>query len=106
MGGFYVFAGAMHFIKPKMFIKIIPPYFPKPQLLNAVAGMFELVFGLGLLFEPTRSIAAIGIIILLVAVFPANIYMYQKGAKGIPKWALFLRLPMQFALVAWAYLYV
>ena len=101
-----VFAGTMHFVKPRMFIKIIPPYFPKPKLLNAVAGMFELVFGLGLLFEPTRSISAIGIILLLLAVFPANIYMYQKGAKGIPKWALLLRLPMQFALIAWAYVYV
>ncbi|MCR9015752.1 DoxX family protein [Aquiflexum gelatinilyticum] len=106
MGGFYVFAGTMHFVKPRMFIKIIPPYFPKPKLLNAIAGMFELVFGLGLLFEPTRSISAIGIILLLLAVFPANIYMYRKGAKGIPKWALLLRLPMQFALIAWAYVYV
>lgn len=106
MAGFFVFAGTMHFVKPRMFIKIIPPYFPHPKVLNAVAGMFEIIFGLGLLFEPTRTISAIGVIFLLLAVFPANIYMYQKGAKGIPKWALFLRLPLQFALIAWAYLYV
>ena len=107
MGGFYVFAGTMHFVKPRMFIKIIPPYFPKPKLLNAIAGMFELVFGLGLLFEPTRSISAIGIILLLLAVFPANIYMYQndKAALGLPKWARILRLPLQFLLIYWAFQY-
>jgi uncharacterized membrane protein len=105
-GGLYILAGVMHFINPRMYIKIIPPYLPNPKLLNAIAGIFEIIFGLGLLFEPTRSVAAIGIIILLIAVFPANIYMYQKGAKGIPKWALFLRLPLQFVLIAWAYVYV
>ena len=106
MGVFYIFAGIMHFIKPRMYIRIIPPFLPKPKVLNALAGAFEIILGLGLFFQSTRSISAIGIILLLLAVFPANIYMYQKGAKGIPKWALFLRLPLQFALIAWAYLYV
>lgn len=106
MSGFYIFAGFMHFVRPKMFLKIIPPFFPRPEILNLLVGLFEIIFGLGLLFEKSRSIAAIGIILLLLAVFPANIYMYQKGAKGIPKWALLLRLPMQFALIAWAYIYI
>jgi uncharacterized membrane protein len=106
LSGLFIFAGIMHFVKPRMYIKIIPPYFPNPKLLNVLAGLFEIAFGLGLLFELTRTLSAIGIIVLLLAVFPANIYMYQKGAKGIPKWALFLRLPLQFALIAWAYLYV
>lgn len=106
MGGIYIFAGIMHFVKPKMYIRIIPPYLPNPQLLNVLAGAFEIILGFGLFFPSTRSISAIGIILLLLAVYPANIYMFQKGAKGIPKWALFLRLPLQFALIAWAYLYV
>jgi uncharacterized membrane protein len=106
MGSFYIFAGIMHFVKPRMYIRIIPPYLPKPEILNALAGAFEIILGLGLFFTGTRSISAIGIILLLLAVFPANIYMYQKGAKGIPKWALFLRLPLQFAMIAWAYMYV
>jgi uncharacterized membrane protein len=105
MSGFYIFAGVMHFIKPRMYIKIIPPYLPKPELLNALAGIFEIIFGLGLLFESTRSLSAYGIIILLLAVFPANIYMYQKGNRAIPKWILLVRLPLQFVLIAWAYLY-
>jgi len=106
MGSIYIFAGIMHFVKPRMYIRIIPPYLPKPEVLNLLAGVFEIILGLGLFFPNTRSISAIGIILLLLAVFPANIYMYQKGAKGIPKWALFLRLPLQFALIAWAYMYV
>ncbi|MFC3976836.1 hypothetical protein ACFOUP_10650 [Belliella kenyensis] len=73
--------------------------------MNILAGGFEIILGIGLLFEETKSLAAFGIIALLIAVFPANIYMYQKGAKGIPKWALLLRLPMQFLLIAWAYVY-
>lgn len=105
MSGFYIFAGVMHFIKPRMYIKIIPPYLPNPTLLNALAGLFEIILGLGLLFESTRSLAAYGIILLLIAVFPANVYMYQKGSKGIPKWILLLRLPMQLLLIGWAYVY-
>ncbi|MFD2033740.1 hypothetical protein ACFSKL_03005 [Belliella marina] len=73
--------------------------------MNKLAGAFEILFGIGLLSELTRHYAAFGIIILLIAVFPANLYMYQKGAKGIPKWVLLLRLPLQFGLIAWAYLY-
>lgn len=106
MSGLYVFAGIMHFIKPRMYIRIIPPFFPKPKLLNLLAGAFEVIFGIGLLFQETRSYAAVGIILLLIAVFPANIYMYQKGAKGIPKWILLLRLPLQFVLIAWAMIYI
>ncbi len=105
MAGFYIFAGVMHFIKPRMYIKIIPPYLPYPKVLNAITGLIEIIFGLGLLFESTRSLSAYGIIILLLAVFPANIYMYQKGSRGIPKWILLVRLPLQFALMAWAFVY-
>jgi uncharacterized membrane protein len=102
----YVFAGVMHFLKPRMFIRIIPPFVPNPVLINKLTGVAEIILGLGLLLESTRTFSAIGIIILLVAVFPANIYMYQIGAKGIPKWMLLARLPLQFLLMAWAYLYI
>jgi uncharacterized membrane protein len=105
MSGLYVLAGILHFVKPKMYIRIIPPYLPYPRILNYLAGAFEILLGIGLLFEQTRSVAAFGLILLLLAVFPANIYMYQHGAKNIPKWVLFLRLPLQFVLIAWAYLY-
>lgn len=105
MSGLYVLAGIMHFLKPKMYIRIIPSYIPNPKLMNLLAGAFEIFFGLGLLIPQIRMYAAFGIIILLIAVFPANLYMFQKGVRGVPKWALLLRLPLQFGLIAWAYLY-
>jgi len=73
-----------------------------------ISGFFELLFGIALLFEATRSYAAIGLILLLIAVFPANIYMakrmYQKQSKN--RWISYVRLPLQFVLIYWAYLYV
>ena len=75
MASFYIFAGIMHFVKPRMFIRIIPPYLPKPEILNSLAGAIEIILGLALFFPSIRSISAIGIILLLLAVFPANIYM-------------------------------
>jgi uncharacterized membrane protein len=105
MSGLYVLAGISHFAKPKMYLRIIPPYLPYPKLLNIIAGACEILLGIGLLCPDTRSFSAFGLILLLLAVFPANIYMLQKGAKGIPQWVLILRLPLQFLLIAWAYIY-
>ncbi|WP_317174860.1 DoxX family protein [Pararhodonellum marinum] len=105
MATLYVMAGIMHFVKPKVYLRIMPPYLPNPKLLNKIAGLAEIILGLGLLHESTRSLAAWGIILLLVAVFPANLYMYQKKSKGIPEWALLIRLPLQLVLIFWAYLY-
>jgi uncharacterized membrane protein len=102
---FYVAAGIMHFIKPKLYIRIIPPYIPNPLLINKISGMAEIILGLGLLFETTRSLSAFGIIILLIAVFTANLFMYQKQKKGITKRLLFWRLPLQLVLIGWAYMF-
>ncbi len=105
MAIFYIFAGIMHFVKPKMYIAIIPPYIPFPRQMNLLVGTAEIILGLGLLFDDTRSISAFGIIVLLIAVFPANLYMYQKANNGIRKWLFFLRLPLQVVLIGWAYIY-
>lgn len=105
MSGLYIIAGILHFAKPKMYLRIIPPYLPNPKLLNIIAGACEILLGIGLLSPNTRSFSAFGLILLLLAVFPANIHMLQQGAKGIPRWALILRLPLQFLLIAWAYIY-
>ena len=105
MAALYVVAGINHFINPRMYVKIIPPYLPAPVVLNYVAGVAEVALGIALLFPLTRPWAAWGIIVLLVAVFPANLYMYQQGFSGIPQWALLLRLPLQLVLIAWAWWY-
>ena len=105
MTALYVAAGVNHFLNPRMYIKIIPPYLPAPEVLNYIAGGAEVLLGIGLLFPATRPGAAWGIIILLVAVFPANLYMYQQNMSGIPSWALLARLPLQLVLIAWAWWY-
>jgi uncharacterized membrane protein len=103
----YIVAGSNHFINPKIYIEIITPYFPTPKFLNSVAGFAEIALGILLCFQSLSEYAAWGIIMLLIAVFPANIYMFQnENARfGIPKWILFLRLPFQFLLIYWAFLY-
>jgi uncharacterized membrane protein len=109
----FVLAGALHFAMPQFYVKIVPPYLPAPLQLVYVSGFFEMLGGLGLLMPaemlgvPVRKIAAWGLVALLIAVMPANIYMVTDHERfaTIPLWALWLRLPMQVPLVWWAWLY-
>lgn len=73
--------------------------------INIIVGIAEILGGIGLLIPMTQSYAAWGIIALLIAVFPANIYhLTSKGAgMKIPIWFLWVRLPLQFLLIWWAY---
>ena len=108
MAAFYIYAGYSHFKNPKFFYKITPPAIKKWQSpINIIVGIAEILGGIGLLIPATQSIAAWGIIALLVAVFPANIYhLTSKGAgTKVPMWGLWLRLPLQFVLIAWAWAY-
>ncbi len=105
MAAFYTFAGVMHFVKPKLFVRMIPPALPFHLALVYISGVAEIVLGIGLLYPPTRIWAAWGVIALLIAVFPANYYMFRNPRqwRGIPRWGLALRLPLQLVLIAWAY---
>lgn len=107
MAGFYFVAGLNHFVQPEFYLQMMPPYLPFPEALNFLSGAAESVLGLLLLFGATRRWAAWGIILLLIAIFPANLYMYQSGGAqfGVSDLALLLRLPMQFVLIWWAWLY-
>jgi len=104
MSVFYMFAGISHFRKPEFFLKITPPWVPAPEKVNLLVGTIEFLLGLGMLFAATRSFAAWGIILLLIAVFPANVYHFQKSLKKnkmvIPT---LIRLPIQVLLIYWAY---
>lgn len=107
MASFYFFAGVMHFVNPEFFLKIMPPYIPRPEVVNLVVGAIEIVLGLMLFFPQTTNLAAWGVIALLVAVFPANWYHHQKArASGKLIIATLLRLPFQLLFIYWAYLYV
>lgn len=107
MATVYILAGLNHFRNPKLYTRIIPNYLPNPSLLNKLSGLAEVVLGIGLLFPQVSKLSAWGIIILLIAVFPANVYMYQneKAGLGLPKWIRLVRLPLQLVLLYWAYLY-
>lgn len=101
--------GVTHFVKPEGFVRIVPPQLPSPLLLVYVSGAFEILGGVGVLFkQPMRRIAALGLVCLYIAVFPANINMaihhIQLTEGGtMPVWAMWLRLPFQALFIAWAY---
>jgi uncharacterized membrane protein len=90
---------------PRFYLRIIPPYLPWHEALNYTSGLAEIVLGLFLLFPSYSNSAAWGIIGLLIAIFPANIYHLTslKPAKANLKWILYLRLPFQGILILWAW---
>ncbi len=109
LAGAMTFAGVMHFVSPRGFVKIVPKWLPAPRALVAISGVFEIMGGVGLLIPSTQRIAAWGLVALLIAVFPANVNMainrIPLGKKPMPVWALWARLPLQAVLIAWAWLY-
>lgn len=115
MGGLYVLAGVSHFRTPESFERIVPPQLPAPRTLVYLSGVAELLLGAGVLFERTRRESAWGLIALLVAVFPANVYMatsddFELDAvpdeyRELSELALWARLPLQAVLIAWAWWY-
>jgi uncharacterized membrane protein len=102
----FVAAGVLHFVRPRVYARIIPPFFPFPLALVYISGVAEVLGGLGVLAPSLRVWAGFWLIALLVAVFPANLYMAlapEKAGMGIaPVW-LWLRLPLQFVLIAWVW---
>jgi len=107
MAAIYILAGLNHFRVPRLYQRMIPPALPSPKALNIVSGLAEVALGIALCIPLTSAWAAWGIIVLLIAIFPANVYMLtnERAAMGVPKWVLLLRLPLQIALIAWAYVY-
>ncbi|WP_108425777.1 MauE/DoxX family redox-associated membrane protein [Flagellimonas amoyensis] len=107
MAGLYIAAGIMHFVKPKMYLRIMPRYLPYHTILVFLSGVAEIVLGIGLCFAATQKLSAYGIILMLVVFLPVHFYMLsnEKAAAGLPKWVLVLRVPLQFALMYWAYSY-
>jgi uncharacterized membrane protein len=105
---FFVAAGLMHFANPDFYLKIMPDYIPQDWHLELVhlSGVAEIVLGALLMFSDLQRITGWGLILLLIAVFPANIYAYQHQ-ELIPASPLLhlLRLPLQGLLILWAFWY-
>jgi len=101
----YIGAGILHFVHPAVYMKIMPVWLPWHKELVLLSGVFEILFGLLLVFPKTRRFAAYGIIALLVAVFPANIQMMINYVQEHNKmlWLSIIRLPLQVVLIWWAY---
>lgn len=106
---FLVLAGLNHFVDPDPYVAMMPEALPAHLALVYISGVAEIAGGLGLILPQTRRLAAWGIVLLLLAVFPANINMaindIPLGGRDLPSWALWGRLPLQALLIAWAYWY-
>jgi uncharacterized membrane protein len=103
----FIFTGVSHFLIPGKFMEMMPPFLPAPEFLIYLSGVFEILGGIGLMISGTKKLATMGLILLLLAVFPANIYVALKNIQlgGFMNYALYqwLRLPMQFVLMAWVW---
>jgi uncharacterized membrane protein len=102
----FIAAGVLHFVRPGIYARIIPPRLPYPKALVYISGVAEIAGGMALLVPTLRPWAGLWLMALLVAVFPANIYMAmaprQAGFGIAPVW-LWLRLPLQLVLMAWVW---
>ncbi len=105
LAALFIGAGTLHLARPDVFLRAMPPYIPWHLELVLASGVIELLLG-GLLLSPgCRIFAAWCLILLLVAVFPANVHMalHPELFPSIPPWLLWARLPMQGVLIAWAW---
>jgi len=108
MAAMYIIAGTFHFVKPKMYMRIMPRYLPAHKPLVYLSGVAEIALGIGFCFPQTKDLAIYGIILMLLIFLLVHFYMLssKKAGAGIPQWALIVRLPLQFLLIwlAWFYL--
>ena len=105
MGLFYISVGVNHFTDPYWFLQIVPPYLPYKIELVYISGLLEVILGLMLLIPKTRFYAGWGLIVLLIAVYPANIYLAQTNGEAMNTTPLVAwgRLPFQFVFIGLAY---
>ncbi len=100
---FFIVAGANHFRAPEIYLGMMPAWVPWPGAMNVISGAAEILGGIGLFFVRTRRAAGWGLILLLFAVFPANLHVARMGRMPGTSWsprALWLRLPLQAVLIA------
>ncbi len=108
MAVLYIFAGVMHFIKPKVYLRVMPKYLPYHKALVFWSGVAEISLGIALCIPQLRALAVYGIILMLAVFLLVHFYMLsgEEASTGIPRWILILRIPLQFGLMYWAWMYV
>ncbi len=99
----FVFAGVMHFVIPGAYLGVMPPWLPHPRALILLSGACEVAGGLGLLHPRTRRAAGWGLVLLLLAVWPANFQMLSNADSPAAQALLLLRLPLQPLLMWWVW---
>lgn len=108
ISGLFLITGILHFIKPQLFVKIMPDYIPYHLMMVYISGAAEVIGGLSIHFAKTQVWAGWGLILLLIAVFPANVNMTIKAVQKSGYTSLFsiatiVRLLLQFVLIYWVY---
>ena len=102
---FFIGAGLDHLVNPEFYLSIMPPIFPMHSEAVLISGVLEIVGGIAVLMPGLRRAAGWGIFVLLIAVYPANIYMALNPElfTSIHSGFLYFRLPLQFLFLYWAY---
>lgn len=108
ISGIYLFAGLTHFLFPGIYLKVVPEYLPWHGPIVYLSGAIEIVLGVALLIPAVRSLAAVGVIMLLIAVLPVHVEQFRRkeARLGLPLWVVILRQPLQLLLIWWAWQYV
>jgi len=101
----FVVAGVYHFVNPGFYLRIMPPWLPAHLQLVYLSGALEILGGVAVLVPRIRAAAGLGLVLLLIAIFPANLHIALNPQlfPGISPAALYARLPLQALLIAWAY---
>jgi uncharacterized membrane protein len=106
LAAFFVGSGINHFVMPRAYERMVPPSLrDQAKEVVAVSGVAEIVGGLAVLPSRTRRLAGPGLVALLAAIFPANLYMARapERFRKLPRWALYARLPLQPLMMWWAW---
>lgn len=108
MAVLYIIAGTMHFVRPKIYMRILPGYLPGHKFLVNFSGLAEIILGLALCFSATKDFALFAIMAMLIFFLPVHFHMLfdKRASMGLPKWILIWRIPLQFLLMFWAYWYL
>jgi uncharacterized membrane protein len=106
LAALFIGAGVNHFVNPGFYEAIVPPSLQsEKERVVQVSGVAEILGGIGVLLPGTRRLSGLGLVALLAAVFPANLYMAREPErfKTVPRWALYARLPLQPLMMLWAW---
>jgi uncharacterized membrane protein len=105
LGGFFLFAGLMHFLKPRPYVAIVPDALPRKREIVFASGVAEMAGGAGVLVPATRRAAGWWLIATLLAIFPANVNMAINSERFpmVPEPLLWVRLPLQALLIRWVW---